>query len=65
MFNTTAYGKAVVKYTGGQKPGFSDFRLLPISGFVDMWKTFPDIFQDFNFEILKSQHVLKTYTMSV
>ena len=51
MFNTTAYGKAVVKYTGAQKPGFSDFRLLPIAVFLDMRKTFPDTLQDFNFEI--------------
>ena len=51
MFNTTAYGKAVVKYTGAPKPGFSDFQLFPISGFWDMRETFPDTFQDFNLDI--------------
>ena len=35
---------------------FSDFWFSPISGFLDMRKTFPDTLQDFNFDILKSQH---------
>ena len=33
----------------------SDFRLLLISEFLDMRKTFPGTFQDFNFEMLKSR----------
>ena len=37
----------------------SDFQLFPISGFLDMRKTFPGTFQDFNFDMLKSRHVCK------
>ncbi len=30
---------------------------VPISGFVDMRETFPGTFQDFNFDIVKSEHL--------
>ena len=32
---------------------------FPISGFLDMRKLFPDILQDFIFDILKSRHFFK------
>ena len=39
------------------------FSTFLISGFLDMRKTLPDTLQDFNFQILKSQHFQKMLRM--
>ena len=50
------------KYTGNNLFVFR-FIIFSISGFSEMRKTFPDTFQDFNFEILKSRHFWKMSNM--
>ena len=42
---------------------FRCFLCFPISGFLDMRKLLPCTFQDFNFDILKSEHFSKNVEM--
>ena len=53
MFNTTAYGKVVVKYIQAVKYVL----MLLRSGFGDMWKLFLCQFQRFEFPIWEMLHV--------
>ena len=57
MFNTTAYGKAVVKYIQAVKY----LQILPRSGFFDMWRLFLCQFQHFKFPIFKIWHVFEIH----